>query len=176
MMSSRKEDLLLEFEVARQNRRFEIQMFWQRANYFSVLNTALAIGAYSVGSSAVALFICGFGALCAFLWVKTNLGAKYWQSFWENEVRRLADELGIYALSLSDAQIYAQSNAIEAHEDNRPHKRWLNRKIRKNPSVSSNMIWLSIFTFIAWILAAAVFLGLMVYGFFCGPPIYGKPF
>ena len=33
-----------QFERATSERQFEIQMFWQRSNYFMVLNTAIAVG------------------------------------------------------------------------------------------------------------------------------------
>lgn len=157
-MSGRIDSVLLEFNVARQNRVFEIQMFWQRANYFLVLHTALAVGAYTVNSLELSALIALFGVLAAFLWFRTNLGSKFWQSFWENEVHRLAKLLDVRALALTDAAIFEDAHEIEAQEDTSFLKRWLNRRIRSKPTVSSNMIWLSLWTIVAWSGVACFFL------------------
>ena len=42
---SREERL---FKIALETRNFEILLYWQRSNYFLVLNTALAVGFFSV--------------------------------------------------------------------------------------------------------------------------------
>lgn len=160
----RREDRLLEFEVARQNRRFEIQMFWQRANYFLVLNTALAVGAYSVDEQAYSLFLGLFGSACSFLWYRTNLGAKFWQAFWEEEVRKISVDFNVRALSLSEDQINAESHSLEDHDGQGSFKRWLNQQIRNSRSVSSNMIILSLITFIAWLHFSAFQLGQIICG------------
>ena len=79
MTNSPDKKALKELEIALENRRFEISLFWQRANYFLVLNTALAIGAYSVSKVFISILICGFGVFVSALWFRTNIGAKFWQ-------------------------------------------------------------------------------------------------
>ena len=84
---------LSRFKIVLETRNFEIRMFWQRCNYFLVLNTALAVGVFAsfdesnvllswfslVAISLVGIFVCT-------AWIKVGLGSKYWQSHWEQVV------------------------------------------------------------------------------------------
>src|SRR5688572_15226014 len=74
------------FEVALETRNFEITLFWQRSNYFLVLNSALAVGFFSLKEQGYALILAGLGSMAALLWFFVNLGSKYWQSRWEHEL------------------------------------------------------------------------------------------
>lgn len=168
----RRERLLLQFDIARENRRFEIQMFWQRANYFLVLNTALAIGVFTVDNVSASVLISGFGVVASVLWYRTNLGAKFWQSFWENEVHRLAKLLGIYALALDDDAIYAAADEIEAQDERTNVKKWINKQIRKHPSVSANMILLSMWTILGWSLLLVAFTIIGIVGMINDDPYF----
>ena len=142
---------LLEFETAQDNRKFEIQMFWQRANYFLVLNTALAIGIFTVNSDSVAIFIALFGMIASYLWFSTNLGARYWQVFWEEEVSKLSKNFGISAFEISDDEIQAKAKRNLRLSGSHLRK-WVDRQVTKKPSVSYNMILLSLVTIVTWTL------------------------
>lgn len=151
MPEHRRENKLLELEIARQNRRFEISMFWQRANYFLVLNTALAIGAYTVSSSSLALFISFIGITTSWLWFRTNTGAKFWQIFWEKEVARLSKDLGLKALYEKEEHIFSRAKFWKSAESSPWHKRLVHsRIINSKPEVSHNMILLSLLSLLAW--------------------------
>lgn len=156
----------LELEIARENRRFEISMFWQRANYFLVLNTALAVGAYSVSSIYLTLFLTLIGSLVSLLWFRTNTGAKFWQMFWEEEVSRLSQDLGIRALSESEKEIRNRARTWKVSSDSPWHKKFVhNRIINTKPEVSHNMILLSLLSFVAWLCVSLFAVGLIVLKF-----------
>jgi len=145
------EKALKELEIALENRRFEISLFWQRANYFLVLNTALAIGAYSVSKDIVSIFICGFGLCASTLWFRTNLGAKFWQQFWEEEVNRLAKKMNLAAMAESEVSIRKRASSWKVDVGSPWHKKYVhNRMISLKPEVSHNMILLSLISTWAW--------------------------
>lgn len=77
------------YRVAKATRDLEINLFWQRSNYFLVLSTAIAVGFFSLkdASTKYALPLAIFGLLVALLWVAVNLGSKFWQSRWEHRLR-----------------------------------------------------------------------------------------
>jgi hypothetical protein len=81
-------------DIALATRNFEIKLFWQRSNYFLVLNTAVAVGFFSQTSSSWrSLALCLFGAGVAVLWVMINLGSKFWQSRWERRLELIENQL-----------------------------------------------------------------------------------
>ena len=147
----------LELEIARENRRFEISMFWQRANYFLVLNTALAVGAYTVDEPLVASLISIIGFVSSLLWYRTNLGAKFWQTFWEKEVARIAEKLELSALYESEKNIRKRALSWTVDSDSPMHKRFTNWQMTTmKPEVSHNMILLSLMAAITWFFIAVV--------------------
>ncbi len=82
------------YKVALETRNFEIELFWKRSNYFLVLNTAIAVGFFNFngnGSGGFFLnsFLCIFGLLVSLLWFRINLGSKYWQVKWEEELKKI---------------------------------------------------------------------------------------
>lgn len=86
-------------EQALENRKFEIQLYWNRATYFWAF-----IGATFVGYLAVQTFdepkvrkdmsvlLSCFGIVFSFAWLLVNRGSKYWQENWENHVDILEGE------------------------------------------------------------------------------------
>src|SRR3954451_9881664 len=73
------------FRAAYQTRNFEIGLFWQRSNYFLVLNTAVAAG-FFVADRSFRPLLCGTGAVVSALWLAVNLGSKFWQERWERRL------------------------------------------------------------------------------------------
>ena len=80
---------LARFKIVLETRNFEIGLFWQRCNYFLVLNTALAVGVFlffrdgGAPSLFIPFLICIAGCFVCIGWIKVGLGSKYWQSHWE---------------------------------------------------------------------------------------------
>ena len=88
-----------ELQIALDNRAFEIQLFWQRSNYFLVLITALGIGVFTIDNKIAAFLVTILGIASSFIWFRTNLGSKFWQESWEVEVSMIAEVEGIKSLS-----------------------------------------------------------------------------
>ena len=109
-------ELLRLFKIALETRNVEISLFWQRSNYFLVLNTALAVGFFSLkeqrGAYAIGLAI--FGALASVLWLLVNAGGKYWQSRWEHELtlreRKLYPEDPMFAAPAEQTKDYVRQS------------------------------------------------------------------
>lgn len=79
------------FDVAHDNRKLEIQLFWQRSLFFWGFVAAALVGygaAYNAKSDLQLLFAL-FGLVCSVVWSAGNRGSKYWQEYWENKVNLL---------------------------------------------------------------------------------------
>ena len=140
------------YNIARDTRNMEISLFWQRSNYFLVLNTAIAIGFFSLKSSDYDLILGLFGCLVSILWVCINLGSKFWQSRWEQRLSLLERELGENINLFSADRKTVEDDVRESFAFSK--YRWidkiLNRLILAKPSVSRIMIWLSIIFVLLW--------------------------
>jgi hypothetical protein len=75
------------YRTALAARNLEINLFWQRSNYFLVLNTAVAVGFFSrTDRDWLALGLSVIGLVISLLWVRLNLGSKFWQTRWERRL------------------------------------------------------------------------------------------
>ena len=81
------------YKIAIETRNLEINLFWQRSNYFLVLNTAIAVGTFSRISPDFRIPFAALGIVISYLWVCVNLGSKYWQVRWEYGVAQLENEI-----------------------------------------------------------------------------------
>jgi hypothetical protein len=143
-----------ELQIALENRAFEIQLFWQRSNYFMVLMTALGIGVFAITDIRYALMISVFATITSWFWYKTNLGSKFWHESWEVEVVNLAREQGIRSFERPTVEVIEQvkSSLEQASNagDRGAVRRWVDRQILKKPSVSHYMIMLSLTSMVLW--------------------------
>jgi len=158
-MATKKVPTPSELQIALDNRAFELQLFWQRSNYFLVLMTALGIGAFTVKDRLFAALVAFFAAVCSYLWFKTNLGSKFWQESWEVEVTILAHELGVRSFEKTTKEVTDQvTNALGVGRpsDASWFKLWINRQIVTKPSVTNHMILLSLLSVLFWAFVALV--------------------
>lgn len=82
---------------ARENRKFEIELYWKRATYFWAF-IAAAFAGYFVAAKAPAdvttsFIIACLGLIFSLAWYCVNRGSKYWQQNWEMHVDLLEDEI-----------------------------------------------------------------------------------
>jgi hypothetical protein len=91
------------YRVARETRNLEINLFWQRSNYFLVMSTAIAAGFFSLKDGHFGLPLAILGLVVGCLWVAVNLGSKFWQSRWE------------YRLSLTEKELRSNMNLFSAN-------------------------------------------------------------
>ena len=152
------------YKFALDTRNFEISLFWQRSNYFLVLNSALALGFFNLQKPEYAFFLAWFGFFVSALWLRVNLGSKYWQSRWEHRLseieRNIAPDLQFFAADWGTIQ-----DDVEKSLKNNNHagcfRKWLDNQVLKKHSVSYNMTLLSItFCLSWWALAFVRFLSL----------------
>lgn len=134
-------------------RNFEINLFWQRSNYFLVLNTAIAIGFFNLKNGKYAFIFALIGLLAAALWFWVCLGGKYWQARWEQRLLEFEKEhlSGLDFFGASPERI--QADVVKGLDFNRHG--WIQsiiyRLALRKPSVSYSMILLSIFFICGWI-------------------------
>lgn len=145
-----------ELKIALDNRAFEIQLFWQRSNYFLVLMSALGIATFSVKNTAFAPVVSGFAALCSYLWFRVNAGSKFWQESWEVEVNRLAKEQGVRAFERPTLEVRGQVHDSLASgwktENHSWLQTWVAKQVTRKFSVTYHMMLLSLFSVVMWVL------------------------
>lgn len=144
------------YKFAYDTRNFEISLFWQRSNYFLVLNSALALGFFNLQKQEYALLLAFFGLLVSFLWFRVNLGSKYWQSRWEHRLALIEKEfepsLDFFAADPETIKNDVKESLKWGSSDKGYFRRWLDKQVLKKPSVSYNMMLLSLFFCSGWTL------------------------
>jgi hypothetical protein len=140
-------------------RNLEVNLFWQRSNYFLVLNTGIAFGFFTLKKEGRLTFAI-MGLLASVLWFGVCLGGKYWQARWEQRLLDFEEEhlpnLDFFAAKPNRIKRDAERGLLEFHE-----LRWDKRQIyrlavRLKPSVSYSMILLSVVFIIGWVVALAL--------------------
>lgn len=147
------------YKVALDTRNFEISLFWQRSNYFLVLNSALALGFFNLQKPEYAFPLAFFGFFVSALWLRVNLGSKFWQSRWEHRLseieRKIAPDIQFFAADWNIIQ-----NDVEKSLKNNNHegcfRKWLDDQVLKKHSVSYNMTLLSIAFCLGWLVLAVI--------------------
>jgi len=130
-------------QIALDIRKFEIDLYWKRANYFWLFNGTLMAGYFLVNKDfssfqkelSYLLSCCGLAF--SFAWYLTNRGSKYWQENWEFLVDVLEDD---FIGPLYKSVLSKKSNSFFA----------LNGAYHF--SVSKINILLSFYVFIFWII------------------------
>lgn len=151
------------FKFVLDTRNFEITNFWQRSNYFLVLNTGLAVGFFNLKDTTYAPFVALIGILCSFLWYRVTLGSKFWQVHWEKKLSDIERKYAAAELLDPELKLFCQSTTevrkeVEAALTSEPHSflaKGVDAQIAKKPSVTLAMISLSLLFVAAW---AALFL------------------
>ena len=92
-----------DLNIAWQNWRQEIQIYWQRALYFfgfiSIIGAGyVKIKASSPNNTVVSLLFSMLFVFLAFCWYLSNRGSKFWQENWELHIKEL-ENLKDYSLT-----------------------------------------------------------------------------
>lgn len=76
------------FDIAHDNRKFEIDMLWKRSLFYwgFIAASLIGYGASEKENSNLSIIFCTFGFMCSVAWSAGNRGSKYWQEYWENKV------------------------------------------------------------------------------------------
>ena len=148
----------LELDLAIRNREFELNQFWQRSNYFLALVAALSVGLFATDENFIRVLISLLALVVSSLWLSTNLGSRYWQNFWEQEVQCLSQELGVRSFTKSGSEIQIQMEANTNLDELSIDKRLFEQLMLRKPSVTINMIRLSSVFLIFWVCCLLYFL------------------
>jgi len=142
------------FKIALDTRNFEISLFWQRSNYFLVLNGALIVAVAKADGWELGIAFAGM--VTSLLWFLVSLGSKYWQNRWEREVELREATLGIDP-PLFGATQERTRQLVEQSFNWTNHgflHRAVNRMVLRKPSVSLAMTFLSALFFVVWLVIA----------------------
>ncbi|HHX8512223.1 TPA: hypothetical protein ACVO12_004477 [Vibrio diabolicus] len=145
------------YKIALETRNLEIGLFWQRSNYFLLLNSALIIGYFrGIGykESLYATFLALLGLFVSHLWYRVNLGSKYWQARWEHRLKRVERKLDKDLKFFNTTREITDNDVAESINPS-SDKGWLHRLIESRalkykPSVSYNMTLLSLTFSLTW--------------------------
>jgi hypothetical protein len=140
------------YRVALETRNLELALFWQRSNYFLVLNTALALGFFNVKSYFDALVLSGVGCLVSVLWLLMNAGSKFWQSRWEHRLRLVEQHLapGADLFSADWPTIRDDVRKSLASSRHSVFRKPFDALVLKKPSVTFLMVLLSFLFILGW--------------------------
>jgi len=147
------------YNILLDTRNFEIKLFWERANYFLVLNTAIAVGYFNVRDPFQQLIVALIGLFSAYLWLRVCLGGRFWQAKWEGAISKFETDCldGVRFFSSTDEENISDAEkglGIEGlYDKKRKIKKWIYEYvIKEKPSVSYSMIRLSVVFVFGWFL------------------------
>ena len=147
------------YKTVLDTRNLEISLFWQRSNYFLVLNSALAVGFFNLKSQEYAFLLAAFGLITSLLWFRVALGGKYWQSRWEQRLSIIEQQIAPGLNLFSASWEVIQSDVAASLSGNKHQgllKKWLEKQVLKKHSVSYNMTLLSLCFLAGWVLLGAI--------------------
>jgi hypothetical protein len=133
-------------------RNFEINLFWQRSNYFLVLNSAIALGYFNLKEQQYGLIFAVMGVLASMLWFWVCLGGKFWQSRWEQRLSDFETENlnGLEFFSSDKTRIYSDVEKSLNISELTGIQKLIYKLVLKKPSVSYSMIRLSALFVLGW--------------------------
>jgi len=137
-------------------RNFEINLFWQRSNYFLVLNAGIALGFFNLKDQRFVLAMAVAGLISSILWLRVSLGAKYWQACWEHRLHAFENENlpGLEFFSASKDRIRDDAEQGLGFFETKPYslKRLAYMLALRKPSVTFSMILLAMMFIVGWLL------------------------
>lgn len=147
------------YRIALDTRNLEITLFWQRCNYFLVLNSALALGFFNLKAPEYSVLLAVVGFITSVLWFAVSLGSKFWQARWEHRLSPIEKQLapGLDFFSADRATVLHDVKKSLKSSGHWWLQRCLDRLVLVKPSVSSMMMVLSLVFIVAWAVAMVLF-------------------
>lgn len=148
------------YRIALATRNLEINLFWQRCNYFLLLNSALAYGYVQLREEFLSVPFSLLGLIVCVLWYRVALGSKYWQEHWEAKLHRLEIDYRNKGYFPADTMLFStpwqeiQSEVGDslAAANHTIFEQLIDSQILKKPSVTQAMVYLVIIFAVCWIL------------------------
>ena len=140
-------------------RNLEVNLFWQRSNYFLVLNSGIVFGFFNLKETKYALVFAFMGLIASILWFYVCLGSKFWQTRWEQRLADFENEHfpGLEFFSAKPARLRDDVTRGLAFENLGTIQRYLYGLALLKPSVSYSMLRLSILFVFGWIVVIFLF-------------------
>lgn len=149
------------YKILIDTRNLEINLFWQRSNYFLVLNTGIALGFFNVANEKFRWVFPFFGLIASLLWLAVCLGGKYWQTRWEQTLAEF-EKANIGSIDFFAASPNVRNAAVEKGLDLPARsglQLFLYRRVLKwKPSVSYSMMRLALLFIVGWVIFIVVYL------------------
>jgi hypothetical protein len=148
------------YKIALATRNLEINLFWQRCNYFLILNSALAYGYTQLKDEFLILPITLLGLVVCILWYRVALGSKYWQECWEAKLHQLERdyikngyfprEITLFSTSWREIRKDVKNSLESANHS--LFEQIIDNQILKKPSVTQSMVYLVLIFIFSWLL------------------------
>jgi hypothetical protein len=146
------------FKMVLDTRNLEVGLFWQRSNYFLILNTAIAVAFFRLEPTAYAPFVAFVGLVVCLFWYRVTLGGKFWQVRWERKLREIETlyaesgqfdkRLRLFLLTYEEVREEVQDELRRSSHG--WYARLQDSQILAKPSVTSTMISLAFFFGSCW--------------------------
>jgi hypothetical protein len=93
------------YHILIDTRNLEINLFWQRTNYFLALNSGIVLAFFNVKDAIAVRTFGAIGLLSSLLWFWACLASKYWQTFWAQRLEKFEEDklLGLQFFSAEPA-------------------------------------------------------------------------
>jgi hypothetical protein len=145
------------YEIAIRTREHELNLFWQRSNYFLALDSGAVALFFSIKAPVPwwTLPVCAlFGVGISFFWLELILGGKYWQIRWEAVAERLEKQCAPDAklFAASPDEIRGEVRALmNKYASTSRMSRLMDRLVMRKPSPSKSMMGLSLLFIGLWV-------------------------
>lgn len=148
------------YQIALATRNLEISLFWQRCNYFLLLNSALAYGYIQLRDEFLILPVTLLGLAVCVLWYRVALGSKYWQERWEAKLHQLELDyrqkgyfpraVTLFSTPWQDIRKDVKDSLGSANHS--LFEQVIDNQILKKPSVTQSMVYLVLIFTASWVL------------------------
>ena len=80
------------YHILIDTRNLEVNLFWQRTNYFLALNSGIVLAFFNVKDAIYVRTFAIIGLLSSLLWFWACLASKYWQTFWAQCLKKFEED------------------------------------------------------------------------------------
>jgi len=89
------------YHILIDTRNLEVNLFWQRTNYFLALNSGIVLAFFNVKDAIYVRTFAIIGLLSSLLWFWACLASKYWQTFWAQCLKKFEEDKLSIEINLS---------------------------------------------------------------------------
>lgn len=145
------------YKIAVATRQFELTQFWNRCNYFLVLNSGLFAAFFTIPEAQLRACAAIIGYIICILWFRVALGSKFWQMRWEHAVEELEawmhhqGALGTPEMVFSERNVISVVRTHQLSNEKYAVDRFVNDLILTKPSVTQAMMLLIVAVSFVWL-------------------------